>query len=98
MPFSSISWRRIPPEIVLRLVLKGSPESPFWRIAPPVLIWSCPVAALEIAEVGKREKEKGERERDFPLFPFTFPPISSKFFTFARGLIYVNIGYTRCLF
>jgi len=50
-----------------------------------------------LAEVGKRGKGKGKRERDFPLFPFTLPPISTKFMTFARGLLFVGARYYRAL-
>jgi hypothetical protein len=31
-----------------------------------------------------REKEKGERERSFALFPFALPLILARFLTFAR--------------
>ena len=40
-----------------------------------------------LAEVGKRKKEKGKRERSFPLFPFSFPPIWSKVFDFCKRSI-----------
>src|SRR4028118_1019493 len=45
-----------------------------------------------LAEVGKRKKEKGQRELSFPLFPFICPPIWSKVFDFYKRSIDFNIA------
>src|SRR4028119_2051798 len=37
-----------------------------------------------LAEVGKRKKEKGQRELSFPLFPFICPLSGARFLIFAR--------------